>query len=73
MSTLEVKADVTGTIWKILVEPGAAVSENEAVAIIEAMKMEIPVVATDSGTVAEISVKEGESVNEGDTVVTLNV
>lgn len=67
----EVVSEMTGTVWKILVTPGQQVSDGDTVLVIEAMKMEIPVVAMDDGKVTEILVKEGDMVSEGDVVVRL--
>jgi len=61
-------AEVTGTVWKIQAEPGAAVQPDDVVMLVESMKMEIPVVANDAGRIAEILVREGEMVQEGQTV-----
>jgi acetyl-CoA carboxylase biotin carboxyl carrier protein len=67
----EVEAHITGTVWKIEVEVGERVQEGDTVAILESMKMEMPVEAEDSGVVKEILVEEGQSVSEGDTLVVL--
>ena len=67
----DIDAHLTGTVWKIEVEPGASVEDGDTVVIIESMKMEVPVEAEDSGTVKEIKVKEGQAVSEGDTLVVL--
>ena len=66
-----VEAHITGTVWKIEVAVGDAVAEGDTVAILESMKMEMPVEAEDDGTVAEICVQEGQTVSEGDTLVVL--
>jgi acetyl-CoA carboxylase biotin carboxyl carrier protein len=66
-----VEAHITGTVWKIEVEVGDQVEEGDTVAILESMKMEMPVEAEDPGVVAEISVEEGQSVSEGDPLVVL--
>jgi acetyl-CoA carboxylase biotin carboxyl carrier protein len=66
-----VAAHITGTVWKIEVEVGDRVEEGDTVAILESMKMEMPVEAEDSGVVTEIAVDEGQSVSEGDTLVVL--
>jgi acetyl-CoA carboxylase biotin carboxyl carrier protein len=68
----QIKASITGNVWKILVKPGDAVDEDDEVAILESMKMEIPIESTDSGTVTEVRVKEGDSVKEGDVLVVLD-
>ena len=66
-----VEAHITGTVWKIEVSVGDQVEEGDTVAILESMKMEMPVEAEDDGTVAEILVEEGQAVYEGDPLVVL--
>jgi acetyl-CoA carboxylase biotin carboxyl carrier protein len=61
----EVKAHITGTVWKIEKPAGSAVAEGDTVIILESMKMEMPVEAPCAGTVREIKIKEGEAVDEG--------
>jgi len=67
----QVEAHITGTVWKIEVAVGDEVDEGDTVAILESMKMEMPVEAEDGGTVREILCEEGQAVNEGDTLVVL--
>ena len=67
----EIEAHITGTVWKIEVEVGDEISEGDTVAILESMKMEMPVEAEDEGTVKEIVVAEGQAVSEGDTLIVL--
>ena len=64
----EIKAHITGTVWKIEVKVGDTIEEGDVVAILESMKMEMPVEAEDEGTVKEIRVKEGQPVAEGDII-----
>jgi acetyl-CoA carboxylase biotin carboxyl carrier protein len=47
MARIEIESDVTGTVWKIEVEIGAKVTEGQTLIILESMKMEIPVLASD--------------------------
>ena len=68
---IEITAPMSGKIWKILVEVGAKVNEDDEVAILEAMKMEIPVVSTAAGTVKEIKVKEGAPIEAESVIMTL--
>jgi acetyl-CoA carboxylase biotin carboxyl carrier protein len=68
----DVLAHITGTVWKIEVQPGAKVEEGQVLVILESMKMEMPVEAPCAGTVAEIKVKEGEAVDEGRVVAVLD-
>ena len=67
----DVEAHITGTVWKIEVEVGDVVEEGDTVAILESMKMEMPVEAEDPGTVKEILCSEGQAVSEGDALVVL--
>jgi acetyl-CoA carboxylase biotin carboxyl carrier protein len=67
----DIEAHITGTVWKIEVAVGDAVSDGDTVVILESMKMEMPVETEDDGTVAEIKCEEGQSVQEGDVLVVL--
>ena len=67
----DIEAHITGTVWKIECHIGDAVEEGDTVAILESMKMEMPVEAEDAGTVKEILCEEGQAVNEGDTLIVL--
>ncbi|WP_274626279.1 biotin/lipoyl-binding carrier protein [Arvimicrobium flavum] len=71
MAKIDIIGEMTGSIWKILAEPGQQVTEGDTVILIEAMKMEIPVAAPESGRVSEILVKEGDMVADGDVVMRL--
>ena len=68
----DVEAHITGTVWKIECSVGDQIEEGDTVAILESMKMEMPVEAEDSGTVKEIRCEEGQSVSEGDVLVVLD-
>ncbi len=68
MARIEVKAEVTGKVWKILVPQGSPVDADDPVLIVESMKMEIPVVSESSGTVVELCVAEGDAVEDGQVV-----
>jgi len=67
----DIPAHITGTVWKIEVAVGEQVSDGDTVAILESMKMEMPVESEDDGTVKEIRCEEGQSVQEGDVLVVL--
>lgn len=69
---IEVKAEIVGTVWKIVTRPGDVVSEDQTLLVLESMKMEIEVVAPKAGTVEEIKVKETELVKEGQVLVLLS-
>ena len=72
MAVIKVKSEVTGSVWKIVAASGARLDAGETIMILESMKMEIPVIAEDGGTLAELHVAEGEAVSEGQVVATLH-
>jgi urea carboxylase len=65
MTTQTIRSEITGTVWKIVVQPGADLEADDTIMILESMKMEIPVVAPESGRVVTILVAEGAPVREG--------
>jgi biotin carboxyl carrier protein len=71
MARIEIKSEITGTVWKVVARPGDAVSAGDTLVVIESMKMEIPVITEDAGTVKEILVKEKDPVAEGQVVAVL--
>ncbi|MDZ7697433.1 MAG: biotin/lipoyl-containing protein [Deltaproteobacteria bacterium] len=58
----DITAPMGGKIIEVKVKPGDSVNEGDEVVILEAMKMELPVVATDSGTVKEVKYNKGDAV-----------
>ena len=68
MAREEIQSEVTGTVWKIEMSVGDDVSDGDTIMILESMKMEIPVISTEDGKIAEILVKEEEPVAEGQVV-----
>jgi acetyl-CoA carboxylase biotin carboxyl carrier protein len=73
MAIIEVKSDITGSVWKIVKSVGDAVEEDEPIVILESMKMEIPVTSAEPGVVKEILVTEGSTVTEGALIARLEV
>ncbi|WP_374467233.1 acetyl-CoA carboxylase biotin carboxyl carrier protein subunit [Ferrovibrio sp.] len=71
MPVIEIKADVTGKVWKIEAEAGASLAGGDIVMILESMKMEIPVEAPKAGRLAALIVAEGDSVKEGQVLAKL--
>jgi biotin carboxyl carrier protein len=67
----EVKSPLAGSVFKLKVKVGDTVAANQEVAIIEALKMENPVVAPCAGTVNSIAVKETDTVVDGQTLMTI--
>lgn len=71
--SVEVKSDITGSVWRVLKTVGDRVEEEEAVVVVESMKMEIPVSAPEDGVITEIKVEEGDAISEGDVVAVIDV
>ncbi|MBO1514315.1 acetyl-CoA carboxylase biotin carboxyl carrier protein subunit [Metabacillus bambusae] len=63
--------NMTGSVWRILVQAGDQVEKDQDVVILESMKMEIPIVADASGKVKEIKINEGDFVSDGDVLMEL--
>ena len=70
--SIKVEAGAAGKVFKIEASVGQAVKKGDPVVVVEAMKMEIPVVAPEDGTVASIDVAVGDAVEAGATLATLN-
>jgi acetyl-CoA carboxylase biotin carboxyl carrier protein len=71
MARIEVKSEITGTVWQVKASVGDKVEEGDTLVVIESMKMEIPVITEDAGVVKEIMVKEKDPVAEGQVVAIL--
>ncbi len=69
---IKVEAGAAGKVFKVVASVGQAVKKGDAVVVIEAMKMEIPVVAPEDGTVASIDVAVGDACDAGQVLATLN-
>lgn len=69
---IRVEAGAAGKVFKIEASVGQKVKRGDAVVIIEAMKMEIPVVAPEDGTVASIELAVGDACEAGTLLATLN-
>jgi acetyl-CoA carboxylase biotin carboxyl carrier protein len=73
MAIVDLKTEITGNVWKILKSVGDSVDEDEPVMVLESMKMEIPVTASEPGVLKELLVAEGETVTDGAVVAKLEV
>ena len=67
----EIKAPLSGNIFKVLVNPNHKINEGDTLIVLEAMKMETDIKASRSGTVVSVNVKEGDSVNVGDILLSI--
>ena len=70
--SIKIEAGAAGKVFKLEKKVGDAVKKGDPVVVVEAMKMEIPVVAPQDGTVASIDVAVGDAVEAGAVLATLN-
>ena len=68
-----VESEIAGTVWKIVAQPGSELEEDEPIMILESMKMEIPVLMPEDGTVESLLVAEGDTVKEGQPLAEISV
>jgi acetyl-CoA carboxylase biotin carboxyl carrier protein len=66
-----IESTMAGTVLNILVAEGDEVKAGDQVAMLESMKMEIPIEATEAGVVAEVKSDIGDFINEGDVLIVL--
>ena len=67
----EVRAEITANVWQVHVEVGQEVNEGDTIAILESMKMEIPVEAPSTGRVSALHVAPEDQVQEGDLIAVI--
>lgn len=68
----EARAEIVANVWKLVASPGDEVGAGDVIAVLETMKMEIPVITPVSGSVAEVRVTEGQIVQEGDVIAVID-
>jgi len=66
-----IDSPIAGNLWQVQVQPGERVEAGDVLVILESMKMEIPVLATLGGVVADVRVQPGSAVRAGQRVVVL--
>ena len=71
MAKIEVTSEVTGNVWKVQAKVGDVLAEEDAIMILESMKMEIPIEAPVAGKLVELSVAEEDSVDEDQVVAVI--
>ena len=72
MAEIRVQSEITGKVWQIEAKPGDKLAEEDAIIILESMKMEIPIGAPVDGIVTEILVAKGDAVEEGQDVAVMD-
>ena len=68
---LVMASPMAGNVFKCLVKPSDVVAHNQVLIVLDAMKMETPIVAPFAGTVRAVMVKEGDSVEDGQALLQL--
>jgi len=71
MANVEAKSEVSGSVWQIVARIGQRIEAGETIMIIESMKMEIPVIAEQGGTIQKFLVDEKAAIAEGQAVAVL--
>ena len=72
MADIAARTEVAGSVWKIVTEVGQRIEPGDTIMIVESMKMEIPVVSDEGGTVRQFLVEEKAAVAEGQVVALLS-
>ena len=67
----KVISSMAGTVLEVIVKVGDSIKSGQEVAVLESMKMEVPLVSTVSGKVVAVIKNKGEFVNEGEAVIEL--
>jgi biotin carboxyl carrier protein len=71
MPDILVRSEMVARVARVAAQVGARVAEGDEIIVLEAMKMELPVLAPASGVVSTVLVAEGDMVGEGQTLATL--
>jgi acetyl-CoA carboxylase biotin carboxyl carrier protein len=72
VAVAEIRAEMVANVWKVVAAEGDHVDDGDTLVILESMKMEIPVLAEDAGTVTKLHVAEGDVIQEGDLIAEIN-
>jgi acetyl-CoA carboxylase biotin carboxyl carrier protein len=62
---------MVANVWKVVAAEGDTIEEGDTIVILESMKMEIPVLAEDAGTLSSLKVAEGDVIQEGDLIAVI--
>jgi acetyl-CoA carboxylase biotin carboxyl carrier protein len=71
MQVAEARAEMVANVWKVVATEGESVADGDTLVILESMKMEIPVLAENSGTLTRLAVAEGDVIQEGDLIAVI--
>ncbi|MFZ2172594.1 MAG: biotin/lipoyl-binding carrier protein [Rhodococcus sp. (in: high G+C Gram-positive bacteria)] len=68
----DVRAEMVSTVCQVVVSPGDEVNVGDTLVILESMKMEIPVIAEEPGTVTSVDVQVGDVIKQGDLIAVIS-
>ena len=68
----EVRAEMVANVWRVLVAEGDHIDEGDTLVILESMKMEIPVLAENTGVLSKLHVAEGDVVQEDELIAVID-
>lgn len=68
----EIKAPMGGKVIKVNVSAGDSVAVDDEIAVLEAMKMEMPILAEEGGSVAEVKIEAGQTVEADQVMIVLS-
>ena len=68
----EIRSEIAGNVWQVVVDEGQLIAEGDELVILESMKMEIPVTTDVPGVVRELHVQPEDSVQEGDLIALID-
>jgi urea carboxylase len=68
---IAVSSPITGNVWQVAVDVGARVKAGDELIVVEAMKMEIPIAADETGEIVEVRCERGRTINAGETLLVL--
>lgn len=66
-----IKSEMAGTVLEVKVKAGDSVQKGQEVAVVESMKMEVPLLSTETGTVQTVLKNAGDFLNEGEALIEL--
>ncbi|WP_213879382.1 acetyl-CoA carboxylase biotin carboxyl carrier protein subunit [Pseudomonas sp. dw_358] len=69
---MEIKSEMAGTVLLVNVGPGDAITAGDELLVMESMKMEMPVLATASGSIASVYVADGDVVEAGQVILSID-
>jgi biotin carboxyl carrier protein len=68
----EVVAEIVASVLEVVVVPGQAVEIGDTLVLLESMKMEIPVLAEEAGTITDVNVNVGDVIQAGDLIAVID-